>query len=171
VREDTEYQTPIFTLHKRWSANPETGAQAQFFVIRCPDWVNVVAETVEGEIILVKQYRHGTNDFSLEIPGGVIDEGETPEQAALRELEEETGYVAESIMPLGVVSANAAIMNNHAHSFWARGCRLLKPQALDEHEQIAVSLKSPEKLLESVRNGEIHHSIVVAAIGLWNMQR
>ncbi len=79
--------------------------------------------------------------------------------------------MAESIVPLGVVSANAAIMNNHAHSFWARGCRLLKPQALDEHEQISVSLKSPEDLLKAVKNGEIHHSIVVAAIGMWNMQR
>lgn len=167
VREDTEYRTPIFTLHKRWSRNPLNGSESPFYVLNCPDWVNVIAETTDGRIILVEQYRHGINDLSLEIPGGVIDAGEDPQTAALRELEEETGYVAESIEKLGKVSSNAAILNNYTHTFLAKNCRLEKAQALDEHEQIRVHVYSKEEVAEAVKAGTIHHAMVVAALGLW----
>lgn len=170
MREDTEYQTPIFTLFKRWTANPETGREAPFYVIKCPDWVNVIAVTVEGDLLLVEQYRHGIDDLSLEIPGGVIDAGETPLQAALRELEEETGYTAAHIEPIGGTTANAAIMNNRTHTFLATGCRLTKPQCLDEHEQIRVIRMPKEDVFKAVLDGRIHHSIVVAALGMWAMR-
>lgn len=167
VREDTEYQTRIFTLTSRISKNPETGTEGTFYVLKCPDWVNIVAETVDGNLVMVEQYRFGTDDLSLEIPGGVVDAGEAPLEAAVRELQEETGFIPESVEKLGRVSANAAIMNNFTHMFLARGCRLHSSQSLDEHEQIRVHVLPVEDVRRKWLSGEIHHSIVAAALGLY----
>ena len=106
------------------------------FVFAVPDWCNVLAETPEGELVLVWQYRHGTDELSLEVPGGVIDPGEEPIDAARRELKEETGYEADSFELVSVVEPNPALQGNKCFTFLARGARLTGATAFDDLEDL-----------------------------------
>ena len=87
----------IFRLRRdRYRFEPN-GAERDFVVLDSASWVNVVPVTAEGRVVLIRQYRHGIRDVTIEIPGGMIDAGESPKAAAARELQEETGYTAESL--------------------------------------------------------------------------
>lgn len=140
--------------------------ERDYVVIESPEWINVVPLTATNEVILIKQFRHGVAQETLEIPGGVVDPGETPIQAAARELREETGYSAESIEPLGVVWVNPAIQNNSCHTFVARGARRAGPQQTDLTEEIEVVSVPLQNIPDLVARGEIRHSLVVVAFGL-----
>ena len=89
----------IFDLDRVEFQPPEGGPAHPFYVIECPDWINVIPLTDRGEVLLVRQFRFGIQDFTLEIPGGMCDPGETPVESARRELREEvereTGIPAE----------------------------------------------------------------------------
>lgn len=166
IKDQIEYRSRIFNIVRRTSEHPQQG-RADFFVIDTRDWVNVIAVTPQNEMLMVEQYRHGIDEFSLEIPGGVIDDGESPKEAAQRELLEETGYEGEQWFYLGKSSSNAAIMNNWTHTWLATGCRARGFQNLDEHEEIKVSLIPKKKCLTMLREGVIHHSVVQAAFAKW----
>ena len=92
--------------------HPRTGATKRFSLIEAVDWVNVIALTPDQQVVLIRQFRVGANEVCLEIPGGMVDPGETPAEAAARELAEETGYTAPRWHQLGRVSPNPAIMTN-----------------------------------------------------------
>ena len=162
----TEYRTRIFDIKKQ-SAKSVQGKQGDFYVIDTNDWVNVIALTKNEEVILVKQYRHGIDAMSLEIPGGVIDSGEESFDAAHRELAEETGYVSTKWIYLGKSSSNAAIMNNYTHTWLAQDCELTSSQELDEHEEIEIVLLKKTDFLNAVGDGTIHHSVVLAGVAKW----
>jgi 8-oxo-dGTP pyrophosphatase MutT (NUDIX family) len=134
------------------------------YVFSCPDWCNVVAETTSGEIVFVWQYRFGTDAVSLEIPGGVIDPGEAPEAAALRELREETGYEAASLELVSVVEPNPALQGNRCFTYLARGARLVGPTAFDELEDLEVVVVRKEDLPALLDGGQITHALVVSAL-------
>src|SRR5690606_28506074 len=107
VRGDYE----VFRVREDRCRSPLTGAEHPFYIIEASDWVNVIPVTPEGQIVCVEQYRHGTDEVSLEIPGGIIDPGDaSPAHAARREMVEETGYDADAIVPLGSVAPNPAIL-------------------------------------------------------------
>lgn len=166
VQENKEYQTPIFNLFKRKMrlvADDEQKA-GDFYVLEAPEWINVIPITSENEVVLVEQYRYGIEAPTLEIPGGMVDPGEDPQESAERELLEETGYRAGSWQSLGKVSANPAIMSNFAHMFLAEGCQFEGAENPDEHERINVHLLPIKDFLDRVADGTIHHSIVVAAV-------
>jgi 8-oxo-dGTP pyrophosphatase MutT (NUDIX family) len=143
------------------------GLPRDIFVFSCPDWCNVIAETDDGELVFVWQYRFGTDALSLEIPGGVIDEGETPETAALRELREETGYEATSIELLSVVEPNPALQGNKCFTYLARGARLTGPTEFDELEELEVVLVPKKDVLAVLDSGQITHALVVSALETW----
>ena len=134
------------------------------FVFSCPDWCNVVAETTAGEIVFVWQYRFGTDAVSLEIPGGVIDPGESPEAAAVRELREETGYEAASFELLTVVEPNPALQGNRCFTYLARGAHLVGPTAFDELEDLELALVDKAKVAPLLDSGQVTHSLVIGAL-------
>lgn len=156
--------TRVFDVHLARRASPRTGLDHDFALIDCPDWVNVVALTHDGQLVMVEQYRHGTATVTLEVPGGMIDPGETPAEAARRELREETGYDCEALQWLGVVEPNPALQTNRCHSFLATGCRLVQPPQFDSTEDCALRLEPAARARELVQSGAISHALVVVAL-------
>ncbi|MCO4762411.1 MAG: NUDIX hydrolase [Myxococcales bacterium] len=135
-----------------------------FFVINSPDFVNVVALTDDGHCVLVEQWRHGTQDHTLEIPGGLVDAGEDPETAARRELLEETGYVAETWIEVGQCRPNAAIQSNRCTTFLALGATKVAEPQFDGTEHCVLHTQPWTEVVQMVRDGRIDHALVVAAV-------
>jgi ADP-ribose pyrophosphatase len=134
------------------------------FVFVVPDWCNVLAETEGGELVMIWQHRFGTDELSLEIPGGVIDEGEEPLAAARRELREETGYEADSFELVSVVEPNPALQNNKCWTFFARNARLVGETAFDEIEDLEVALVPKEEIAKIIDDGTVTHALVIVAL-------
>ena len=159
--ESTDYQ--ILRIREDTVADPRTGKTHPRVRIDAPDWVNVIALTPEGEVLLIRQFRAGIWANSLEIPGGMVDPGEAPLAAAARELEEETGFRAGSITPLGWCHPNPALQDNRMHSFLAENCRLVGAPHLDEGEDISVERVERARIDELIREGQIRHALVLTA--------
>ena len=155
--------TPIFEVGRARRRHPGRGQEADFWTVAPPDWVNVIALTPARQVVLVRQYRHGTDAITLEIPGGGRDPGESFEEAARRELREETGYVCEGFEEIGQIAVNPAFMTNRCATLLGHGARLVAEQDFDEHEELAVELYGVEAFLGMIDDGTIDHGIVVAA--------
>ena len=159
----------IFRLrHDLYRFEP-SGQERDFIVIDTVSWVNVVPITTEGNVVLIRQFRHGIQDVTMEIPGGMIDEGEAPEAAAARELREETGYVAQKLRLLARVLPNPAVQNNFLYLFAAEGCRNTGKTQLDPFECIDVLERPLDAIPEMIRNGEIAHSMVITAFAFMGL--
>jgi ADP-ribose pyrophosphatase len=135
-----------------------------YYVLEYPDWVNAIAITENNEVIIIHQYRHAAEEVILEIPGGCIDPGESPEEAVKRELLEETGYVFESIQPLSTLYANPSTSANKTYSFIARGGKKVQEQHLDGREEIIVELVSIEKLKQLLLENRFTQALHASAI-------
>jgi 8-oxo-dGTP pyrophosphatase MutT (NUDIX family) len=146
-------------------------ARGDAFTVRCNDWCNVVAVTPDDEVVLVWQYRFGTDALSLEIPGGVVDAGETPVQAARRELREETGYEAEQFEPLLVVEPNPAIQNNRCFTFLACAARATAATGFDPQEELETALWPAARLGELLDAGQVTHALVQGALEAYCRKR
>jgi ADP-ribose pyrophosphatase len=134
------------------------------FTVQCSDWCNVIAITPDGRLVLVWQYRFGSEEISLEIPGGVIDPGEAPEHAARRELREETGYEADGIELLLVVEPNPAIQNNRCYTFVAHGARPTGATGFDAQEELETTLFPAARIPELLDAGQVTHALVQGAL-------
>mgnify|MGYP000899011464 CR=1 FL=1 len=143
------------------------GKEGTFYLIDSYDWAGIipVVETPEGrKFVMIRQFRHGTNTVSLEFPGGIVEPGEDPSLAIARELLEETGYQPEMIVPVGVLSPNPAFMTNHFHAFIAENCTLVKPQCLDQHEEIEVLLVPEKEAIDMVGGIDAGHALMTASL-------
>ncbi|MEQ9618534.1 MAG: NUDIX hydrolase [Deltaproteobacteria bacterium] len=153
----------VFATRKDTSVSPVTGKEHEFFIIDAPDWVNVVAVTPGEEIVLIRQYRHGIRSETIEIPGGIVDPGESPVEAAKRELIEETGYTSDEWIKIGEVVPNPAIQNNTCHTFLALSSRKIEEPSFDATEFIETFTAPVSEMSRLVSGGQIDHSLVVAA--------
>jgi len=140
-------------------------------VLRSPDWVNVIALTPERACVMIRQFRFGTAAVHWEIPGGIIDPGESPLTAAVRELREETGYTAPRWTALGAVAPNPAIQSNRLHTFLAQDAVLAGGQELEPSEDIAVHLVAERELDGMLGSGAIDHALVAVAFHKLDLHR
>ena len=150
--------------------SPLTNKVGEFDIIQCANWVNVIAITKDQKIVLIKQYRHGTDSFTVEIPGGAINHKEESLSGAIRELEEETGYTSSKWIHLGKVDVNPAFMTNTCETFLAIDAVKTKSQNLDPFEEIDVFLEDVKRIPELVKSGVISHSLVITAFYLWKLR-
>lgn len=153
----------IFTVEQHGATHPTHGTERTFSVIRSTDWVNVIALTTDDEVVLVRQFRHGTGTVTVEIPGGMVDPGEGFVEAGARELREETGYVAERWLDIGVVEPNPAIQDNRCATVLALDARKDHDPEFDAGEFIAVQTAPLAAVRGLIARGQITHSLVVAA--------
>lgn len=147
-------------------ALPHGGEISEFHLIESPGWASALAVTETGQIVMVDQYRHGAGRVSRELPAGMIDPGETPEQAARRELEEETGFVAEHWEHLLTINTEPARHTSHAHFYFAKGAVRASDQRVDPSEFIEVVLLDSKDILTAIAEGTILHGVHVGAIML-----
>ncbi|HWY77299.1 MAG TPA: NUDIX hydrolase [Verrucomicrobiae bacterium] len=160
---------PIFSIRTDRKVSPRTGQEHDFFVIDCVDWVNVVATTPDNHIVMIEQFRHGTNSVELEIPGGMIDPRDaSPGAAGERELREETGYEGEQPRIIGQVSPNPAIMSNTCFTLHVQNCRLKHPVDWDHGEDLITRLIPIADIPGLIAAGKIRHSLVI--VGLYYFQ-
>jgi 8-oxo-dGTP pyrophosphatase MutT (NUDIX family) len=141
-----------------------------FYVIESRDWINIIPITADHQVVMVRQYRHGSREVTLEIPGGLVDSGDTPETAAARELLEETGYQAAEYVKIGATNPNPAIFNNRCYTFLARNVARVRDPMPDQTEDIEVVLIPLSDIPELIRKGEIDHAIVIAAFCWYFLQ-
>ena len=151
----------VFKVRRDFSADPRDGKRHDFYVIEAPDWINIIPLTKDNEVVLIEQYRHGTEAVSLEIPGGMVDPGEEPRDTAARELFEETGYEAAEVVLLGKTRPNPAIQDNWIHTFLARGVEYRQEPLNQGTERTRVRLVPLESVPALIASGEIDHSLVV----------
>ena len=154
----------IFTLQRHELVDADGHALHDAFTFAMRDWVSIVPITNDGQFIFVRQYRVGIDAPTLEVPGGIIDEGQTPAEAALRELREETGYGAGRLVRLGANRPNPALQDNWHHMFLLVGAERLGDPQFDHGEHCEVVPLTREEIQNCIHNGDITHALVLLAL-------
>ena len=160
----------VFNLRLDRARSPRTTETHDFYVLESPSWVNIIPLTLAKEVVLIRQYRFGIRDMTLEIPGGLMEPSDSPEEAARRELREETGYREETLIPLGAVHPNPAIQNNLCYTYLAENVFPVGQLIQDEREDIEVVLQPLSDIPRLIREGAISHALVIAAFYRFYME-
>ncbi|MBN1647674.1 MAG: NUDIX hydrolase [Spirochaetales bacterium] len=157
----------IFTVQLSEQVSSDN-KRAKFVVLDTPDWVNVIVPLRKGnggiEFLMVRQFRHGSREITCEFPAGAIDGTETPEQAAARELREETGYEAERLTVIGSVCPNPAFMNNRVYTVLAENAVCRHNQDFDEHEYVETALVNADTVMNDMGTGEYDNGVMLMAL-------
>jgi 8-oxo-dGTP pyrophosphatase MutT (NUDIX family) len=157
--------TPVFDLHLRRARGPHHPDPGNFYVFTCPDWVNVIAQTSAYELVMIRQFRIGSDCVEWEIPGGLIDPGDAdPIAAGARELSEETGYAGGAGRIIGSVNPNPALQTNLCHTVLIPEARLARPPQLERYEDIETVALPVSEVCRMLDAGLIRHALVVAAL-------
>jgi len=162
----------IFTIRSDRKISPRTQQPHEFFVLDCVNWVNVIAITPDQHLVMVEQYRHGSDTVELEIPGGMVDATDaSPSTTGLRELREETGYEGENPKLIGEMFPNPAIMSNRCFTVMVENCRCVHPVEFDHGEDLITRLVPITDIPRMVAMGNIRHSLVVVALYYFELWR
>jgi len=164
---DRDYR--VFRIAVNRARSPRTHEVGEFYTIETNDWVNIIPVTDDGKVVMIKQYRHGSRDITFEIPGGLVDD-EGHKEAALRELEEETGYGGEEVRYLGAVNPNPAIFNNLCHTYLVKNVRKVAETNFDPDEDIEVVLVPLKEIPSLIEAGKITHALVIIAFHFYFMK-
>jgi 8-oxo-dGTP pyrophosphatase MutT (NUDIX family) len=167
LRSEPLVTTRIFDVTKQFFQHPGRDRPNDFFVINAPDWVNVIALTPDHQLVLVRQFRFGIDEFSLEIPGGIIDPGEDCLAAGVRELREETGFVGDPARLLGSVHPNPAMQNNRCHLVLVENARPAAELEWDADEEMEAMLKPVDEVYALAYAGGITHAMVLDGLLLF----
>jgi 8-oxo-dGTP pyrophosphatase MutT (NUDIX family) len=167
IASEQVFDAGLFKVTRDRACSPRTGEERNFDVLHMVDWLMVVPLTSDGRLILVRQYRHGTREAGLEVPGGLHDAADVrPEEGAARELAEETGYGNGKLVLLGELRPQPALLSNRARIYLATNVQRLAEPNLDAGEDIEVVLIDPHEVPARIRGGEITNAMTVAALGL-----
>ncbi len=162
--EQRVYECRVFTVRRDRSFFSRDRAEHDFHVLECPDWVNIIPLTPKNEVVMVRQFRHGTRALTLEVPGGMIDPGDaSPLVAARREMVEECGFDSDDVRPLGAIHPNPALQANRCHSFVAYDVAACAEPTFDSTEETEVVLVPFDEIPDRIRDGSITHALVVVA--------
>jgi ADP-ribose pyrophosphatase len=161
----------IFSVHRVRRRSPTAEKERDFYALESRDWVNIVAVTTDDRLVLVRQYRQGSDEISLEVPGGIVDEGEDPEATAMRELEEETGYHGARAEMLGRVRANPAFLDNSLDIVAVVGAEPTGSTNFDDSEEIELVLEPVDAIDRLIADGAITHSYSVLALLMYQRWR
>ncbi len=157
-------QRPWLTARKDCVELPNGHINPEYYVLEYPDWVNVIAITTDGRFIMERQYRHAAGSINYELPCGVMEKGETPEQAARRELQEETGFGGGTWKKLMTISANPSTTTNMIHCFLATGVKKISEQHLDDTESLTVHFLSRNEVKNLLLNNELIQALMIAPL-------
>jgi ADP-ribose pyrophosphatase len=164
----------IFTIRSDQAVSPRTGAEHEVFIIDCVNWVNIIATTPDERLVMVEQYRHGTDTIELEIPGGMMDAGDvSPIATGLRELKEETGYEGknEKAEIIGKIFPNPAIMSNTTFTVLVENCALKHAPVFDDGEDLVTRLVPISEIPNLMAEGKIRHALVAVALFHFDLRR
>lgn len=164
IRSEYLIKRPWLTARRDWLRLPDGMINPEYYVLEYPDWINVTAVTDDGRMVMVRQYRHGMRRSDFELCAGVIEEGESPLEAAMRELREETGYAGGEWTKLMELAPNPSTSTNMCHCFLARGVKRVDTQQLDSTERITVHTFSPDEVLGMLRRNEIIQALMAAPL-------
>jgi len=158
------YENKLFKIKREKCIVPRTGKPYNYYYEDSPNWVNIIPVTKEGKILLIKQYRNAVREFTIEIPGGIIDrEDKNPLAAAKRELLEETGFGGGRYKLIGICQPNPAIINNRTYTYLAKGVYKKGLQDPDSTEEIEVIEVTPRSINTFIKQGKIKHTLVITA--------
>jgi 8-oxo-dGTP pyrophosphatase MutT (NUDIX family) len=166
----TLLDTPIMRVQASCVSRKDSHREQQFYRLHFPSWVHVIAVTGNEKLVLIRQYRFGTDRVELEIPGGAVDQDEDPLLAGLRELREETGYVAREARIIGSVRPNPAIQNNLCYTVLALGVEPSAAPQPEELEEIKVLTLPFDEVMRLVAAGELQHGLVLNGLMFYAME-
>lgn len=160
----------VFSVRTDTVRSPLTHTEVDFYAVETLPCASIIALTGRREVVMVRQYRHGIRGVTLELPGGLVEKGLSPEETAKKELLEETGYRAGNAVLLGKAYPQPAILNTSFYCYFSETVEKAGEQNLDSTEDIEVVLLPLEKVREYIKSGQINHALVVASF-FWYFER